>query len=135
MTDLLAVARGDRVHVEDDDVVRAASSEGLLGLLARAATNPVRELQIQAITIEAYSAFMAGELARIAGVFTERNVPLIAFKGPVLSQQLIVARYLRGESVPSPFLWTSLGSTLIIGLALAGTAVALYEREKILGNQ
>ena len=88
MTDLLAVARGDRVHVEDDDVVRAASSEGLLGLLARAATNPVRELQIQAITIEAYSAFMAGELARIAGVFTERNVPLIAFKGPVLSQQL-----------------------------------------------
>lgn len=84
---LLAAARGERVTVDDDDV-RAAAAEGMLGLLARAAANPHRALQIRAASIEAHGAFMLSELARIAAAFDEARVPLLAFKGPVLSQQL-----------------------------------------------
>src|SRR6266576_6247419 len=85
---LLAAARGERVHVEGEELVRAAASEGLLGLLARAATNPHRELQIKGAAIEAHGAFMSAELARIAAGFEWAGLPLLAFKGPVLSQQL-----------------------------------------------
>lgn len=84
---LLAVARGERVSV-NDDLVRAAAAEGMLGLLARAAANPHRELQMKAAAIEAHGAFMLNELTRIAAAFRDASVPLLAFKGPVLSQQL-----------------------------------------------
>jgi hypothetical protein len=85
---LCAAARGERVHVEGEELVRAAASEGLLGLLARAATNPHRDLQIKGAAIEAHGAFMSAELARIAAAFEWAGLPLLAFKGPVLSQQL-----------------------------------------------
>jgi len=84
---LLAAARGERVTVDDDDV-RAAAPAGMLGLLARAAVNPHRELQMKAAAIEAHGAFMLAELARISAAFDEAHIPLLAFKGPVLSQQL-----------------------------------------------
>jgi len=86
--ELLAAARGERVLAEGDELLRAAAREGLLGLLARSATNPHRELQIKAAAIEAHGAFMLAELARIAAAFEEARIPLLAFKGPVLSQQL-----------------------------------------------
>jgi len=85
---LLAAARGERVHVDGDDIVRAAAAEGLLGLLARAATNPHRDLQMKAAAVEANGVFMTAELARIAAAFESAHLPLLAFKGPVLSQQL-----------------------------------------------
>ena len=84
---LLAAARGERVQV-DDDLVRDAAREGMLGLLARAAANPHRELQMKAAAIEAHGAFMTNELARIVAAFRDASIPLLAFKGPVLSQQL-----------------------------------------------
>jgi len=85
--ELLAAARGERVVV-DDDLVRAAAAEGMLGLLGRAATNPHRDLQMKAAAVEAHGVFMTAELARIAAAFEQAKIRLLAFKGPVLSQQL-----------------------------------------------
>jgi len=85
---LVAVARGERVQIEGDDLVRAAAAEGMLGLLGRAAINPHLDLQMKAAAIEANGIFMTAELGRIFTAFRAANIPLLAFKGPVLSQQL-----------------------------------------------
>jgi Uncharacterised nucleotidyltransferase len=85
---LAAAARGERVLVEGGALVREAAAEGMLGLLARAAANPHRELQMKGAAVEAHGAFMAAELTRISAAFETAGIPLLAFKGPVLSQQL-----------------------------------------------
>jgi hypothetical protein len=95
---LVGAARGERVVVDGDEIVRAAVAEGLIGLLARAATNPHRELQMKAAAVEAHAAFMLSELARISAAFEQANIPLLAFKGPLLSQQLYGHPGLRGFS-------------------------------------
>jgi len=86
--ELLAAARGERVLVDGDALVREAAAEGMLGLLGRAAANPHRELQMKAAAVEAHGVFMLAELTRISAAFEKTGVPLLAFKGPVLSQQL-----------------------------------------------
>lgn len=85
---LAAAARGERVLVEGGALVREAAAEGMLGLLARAAANPHRELQMKGAAVEAHGAFMTAELVRISAAFEKAGIPLLAFKGPVLSQQL-----------------------------------------------
>ncbi len=95
---LFAVARGEHVPVEGSDLIAEAAAEGMLGLVARAATNPNRELQMKAAAIEAHAVAMNAELTRIARTFQERSLRLLAFKGAVLSHQLYGAAGLRSFS-------------------------------------
>jgi hypothetical protein len=84
---LLAVARGERVRGPlDAATLDAAATEGLTGLLARLAEEPTRELRIRAATIEARALYLGAELERIVAAFGD--VPLLALKGLVVSQQL-----------------------------------------------
>jgi putative nucleotidyltransferase-like protein len=84
---LRAVARGERVSgLLDSDTLAAAAAEGLTGLLARLAEEPPRDLRIRAATIEARALYLGAELARIVDAFGD--VPVLALKGPVISQQL-----------------------------------------------
>jgi len=85
---LLAVARGERVRADIEGLAEGAALEGMTGLLARAAVTSERRLAIQRVALEARSIGMLGELARIARAFEAANVPMLVFKGPVLSQQL-----------------------------------------------
>lgn len=86
---LKAVARGERVHGPlDAATLAAAGREGMTGLLAHLADQPPRDLQIHAGAIHARALSLAGELARIAAAFAEAEIPLLAIKGPVASQQL-----------------------------------------------
>jgi hypothetical protein len=95
---LIAVARGDRVDAVTDELLRAAAVEGLVGLLARAALNPSRELWMQSKSLEARATSMLDELARLIAAFRDARMPLLAFKGPVVSQQLYGSAALRGFS-------------------------------------
>ncbi|HEY0160895.1 MAG TPA: nucleotidyltransferase family protein [Thermoanaerobaculia bacterium] len=86
---LLAAARGERVQGPlDAATLDAAASARMLGLLARAAVDPPRELQLHAVAIESRALSLLGELARIAAAFRDAGIPLLALKGPVASQQL-----------------------------------------------
>ncbi len=85
---LIAVARGDRVDGDVTPVIPAAAAEGMTGLLARAAMSVPRPLRMKAMAIEARGARMVAELARIADAFEEARIPMLTFKGAVLSQQL-----------------------------------------------
>src|SRR5581483_6750249 len=95
---LFAVARGERVPVEGGEIVAEAAAEGMLGLLAHAATNVHRELQMKAAAIEAHARAMNLELSRVVRAFQEKSLRVIAFKGAVLSQQLYGAMGLRSFS-------------------------------------
>jgi hypothetical protein len=72
----------------DAATVSAAARERMAGLLAHAADEPPRELLLHAVAIEARAASMVAELTRIAETFRVANVPLLALKGAVASQQL-----------------------------------------------
>jgi hypothetical protein len=86
---LRAAARGERVHGPIDAATAAAAAQArMAGLLARAADEPPRELQLHAAAIAARSLSFAKELARICDAFRAAGVPLLALKGPVASQQL-----------------------------------------------
>lgn len=95
---LLAVARGERVRTDVDGLAEAAALDGMTGLLARAATTNDRRLAIQGVALEARASGMLHELARITRAFAEGGVPMLAFKGPVLSQQLYGAPGVRASS-------------------------------------
>jgi hypothetical protein len=60
----------------------------MAGLLAHATDDPPRELLLHAVAVEARASSMVAELARIVEAFRAANVPLLALKGPVASQQL-----------------------------------------------
>jgi hypothetical protein len=77
------------------DFLRA---EGLSALAARACEGASRELLVDGMRIEARSAAMTAELARIAAAFEATSIPLLVYKGPVLSQQLYGAPHLRAYS-------------------------------------
>jgi len=86
---LLAAARGERVRgAIDAATLAAAGKERMSGLLAHAADEPPRELLLQAAAIEARATSMVAELTRIVEAFRIANVPLLALKGAVASQQL-----------------------------------------------
>jgi hypothetical protein len=86
---LLAAARGERVTGPiDTATVSAAARERMAGLLAHAADDPPRELLLHAVAIEARAESMVAELARIAEAFRVADLPLLALKGAVGSQQL-----------------------------------------------
>jgi Uncharacterised nucleotidyltransferase len=85
---LIAAARGDRIQEDVEPFLSAAAAEGMTGLLARAAEWLPRGLRVQALGMEARAARMIAELARIAEAFDEAHIPLLVFKGAVLSQQL-----------------------------------------------
>jgi hypothetical protein len=86
---LLAAARGERgVGPIDASTISAAGRERMTGLLARATDAPPRELLLNAVAIEARASSMMAELARIAAAFREADLPLLALKGAVASQQL-----------------------------------------------
>lgn len=86
---LLAAARGERVTAPiDAATIAAAASERMAGLLAHATTSPPRELLLHAVAIEARAESMAAELARIVAAFRVADLPLLALKGVVASQQL-----------------------------------------------
>ncbi len=86
---LLAAARGERVRGPiDAATVSAAARERMSGLLARATDDPPRDLLLNAVAIEARASSMMAELARIAAAFREADLPLLALKGAVASQQL-----------------------------------------------
>ncbi|HXH40309.1 MAG TPA: nucleotidyltransferase family protein [Thermoanaerobaculia bacterium] len=85
---LIAVARGERVSEDVEPFLEAAAAEGLTGLLARSAEQMPRALRVQALGMEARSARMIAELARIAAAFDVARIPLLVFKGAVLAQQL-----------------------------------------------
>jgi hypothetical protein len=95
---LLAVARGEQVRADVPRLIEAAALEGMLGLLARAATTPDRRLAIQAVTIEQRALGMLEELARVTAAFTAAGVRVLTLKGPVLSQQLYGATGVRASS-------------------------------------
>jgi len=52
---------------------------------------------------------------------------------PSLSQHLLIGALLKGDSLQPSDVLLSVGTTLAAGLLLAGIAMRLYEREKILG--
>lgn len=86
---LLAAARGERVTGPvDAATIAAAAKERMSGLLAHAVDDPPRELLLQAVAIEARASSMVAELARIVEAFRAADLPLLALKGPVVSQQL-----------------------------------------------
>jgi hypothetical protein len=86
---LRAAARGERVHGPiDAATIDDAGAARMIGLLARAADDPPRELQLQAVALEARALSLAAELRRIVDAFRAADIPLLALKGPVASQQL-----------------------------------------------
>lgn len=95
---LVAVARGDRVDAVSDELIRAAAAEGLTGLLARAATSPPRELVMQSMALEARATAMLDELTRLAARFRDAGIRMLAFKGPIVSQQLYGSATIRAFS-------------------------------------
>lgn len=85
----MAVARGERVHGPlDAATLAAAGREGMTGLLAHLADEAPRDLHIRAAAIHARALSLAGELARLSEAFREADIPMLALKGPVASQQL-----------------------------------------------
>lgn len=92
---LVAAALNGDVSLADDAVVRAAAAEGMIGLLARAAVKPGRELRVRAVAVEAESVRFARELSRIAAGFAGEAIPLLVWKGLVASQQLYGNPWLR----------------------------------------
>jgi sodium transport system permease protein len=64
-------------------------------------------------------------------LFTTPKLKLWMMSVPALSQQLLVNKFLRGETVAPLFLATSIGSTLAAGILLTIFAIALYRRESI----
>jgi sodium transport system permease protein len=52
---------------------------------------------------------------------------------PSLSQHLLITELIKGEPVQASFLLVSVGSTLLLGLALTWIATGLYRRETLLG--
>lgn len=95
---MIAVARGDRIAAVSDELLRAAAAEGLLGLVARAVSSPPRELVMQTMALEARAESMIAELARLATLSRDAGLPMLAFKGPVLSQQLYGSATVRAFS-------------------------------------
>lgn len=86
---LAAAARGERIDEPlDAATLAAAAAVGMEGLLAHHAADAPRELRIVAAAIHARALALAAELARIAEAFREAGIPLLALKGPVVSQQL-----------------------------------------------
>ena len=86
---LAAAARGERIDGPlDAAMLDAAESAGMEGLLVHHAMDPPRELRVVAGAIHARAMALAVELARIAVAFREAGIPLLALKGPVVSQQL-----------------------------------------------
>jgi hypothetical protein len=86
---LATAARGERVDgTIDAATVRLAATERMTGLLAHLAADPPRELQMVAAAIHARALSLSAELARIVAAFRDANIPLLALKGPVASQQL-----------------------------------------------
>jgi hypothetical protein len=86
---LTAAARGEQVDgTIDAATVRLAATERMSGVLAHFATDPPRELQMVAAAIHARALSLSSELARVADAFRSANIPLLALKGPVASQQL-----------------------------------------------
>ena len=51
---------------------------------------------------------------------------------PLFSQNLLIGEIVRGETIPLAWLATSMGCTLVIGLALAAVAATLYNRPKLI---
>jgi hypothetical protein len=72
--------------------------QGLSALVSRAGADVPRELLVDAMRIEARSAAMTAELGRVAAAFEAASIPLLAYKGPVVSQQLYGAPHLRAYS-------------------------------------
>lgn len=95
---LIAAARGERVDEDVEPFVAAAAAEGMVGLLARAATRVPRALRGQALAMEARAARMVVEMARITRAFEEARIPMLVFKGAVLAQQLYGAAGTRAFS-------------------------------------
>jgi len=50
---------------------------------------------------------------------------------PMFSQNLLIAEFLRGETVPAAWLLISSGGTLLLGLLLAAFAATLFNRPKV----
>jgi len=85
---LRAAVRGERIAEDVEPFVSVAAAEGVAGLLARAAEQIPRALHVQALAMEARAAGMVAELARIARAFDDAGIPLLAYKGAILAQQL-----------------------------------------------
>jgi sodium transport system permease protein len=51
---------------------------------------------------------------------------------PSLSQHLLITQLLRGEALHLPWLYTSLGTSVLLGLVLTAFAARLYRRESLL---
>jgi Uncharacterised nucleotidyltransferase len=86
---LQAAARGERVHgAIDAATIDAAVTARMIGLLARAAVDPPRELQLLAVAVETRALSLLSELVRVVEAFRAADIPLLALKGPVMSQQL-----------------------------------------------
>jgi sodium transport system permease protein len=51
---------------------------------------------------------------------------------PMFSQNLLITEFLRGETVPVPWLYLSSGGTLVLGLLLAAFAATLFNRPKVI---
>jgi putative nucleotidyltransferase-like protein len=86
---LVAVARGEPVRgAVDAATIQAAAEGGMVGLLARNAELPSRDLQIRASAVEARSLYLSGELSRLVDALRIAGVPQLSLKGAVASQQL-----------------------------------------------
>jgi sodium transport system permease protein len=59
------------------------------------------------------------------------SLPLMAV--PSLSQHLLMARLLRGETLPALWIGTSASITFGLGILMVGAAARLYNRERLLG--
>jgi hypothetical protein len=98
LRDIAAGESFDAMNVDWPQLLACAAGEGMLGLLARAATQcstsnaiPLevqRQLRIALIQLEARTATMLAELARIAETFRSAGIRLLTAKGAVTSQQL-----------------------------------------------
>jgi len=51
---------------------------------------------------------------------------------PMFSQNLLITEFLRGETVPTSWLYISSGGTLLLGLLLATYAATLFNRPKVI---
>jgi sodium transport system permease protein len=67
-------------------------------------------------------------------LFSTPKLKLWMMLVPTLSQHLLVNDMLRGEAIEPLFILASIGSTTLAAIALAGFAIWLYRRERILGN-
>lgn len=86
---LAAAARGEPVDgAIDAATIRLAATERMTGILCHVATDPPRELQMVAAAIHARALSLSAELARVVEAFRGADIPLLALKGPVASQQL-----------------------------------------------